>query len=70
MPNDLSGNGTITISGAEVGAVFYWLSILEEAGPVVAEGSISGSEEVSEGKWRQTPAGAIHAAPGNLNDRR
>jgi hypothetical protein len=46
LTDDLSGNGIIIISGTEIGTVFYWLSVSEEVGPVVAEGSISGSEEI------------------------
>jgi hypothetical protein len=44
---DVSGNGTITIDGVVVqDVVFYWLTITEEPGELVAEGSISGSEEL------------------------
>jgi hypothetical protein len=42
---DLSGEGTIIIGGEEAGAVYYWLTIVPIAGPVVAEGSITGPEE-------------------------
>ncbi|XIA63425.1 hypothetical protein ACFIOY_30380 [Bradyrhizobium sp. TZ2] len=43
--DELSGAGTIIIGGEEAGAVYYWLTIVPVAGPVVAEGSITGSEE-------------------------
>ena len=38
------GDGMIIIDGENVETVFYWLTIAPEPGPVVAEGSISGSE--------------------------
>lgn len=43
---DLSDNGFVYIGDAPIGEVFYWLSLDTEPGPVVAEGSISGSEEM------------------------
>jgi hypothetical protein len=46
MIDDLSGNGVVLIAGEEVGVVFYWLTMAEEPGPVVAEGSISSTEEL------------------------
>jgi hypothetical protein len=42
--HELSGDGMIIIDGENVETVFYWLTIAPEPGPVVAEGSISGSE--------------------------
>lgn len=45
MSDDLANDGKIFIGDSEVGTVFYWLSISEEPGPLVAEGCISGSEE-------------------------
>lgn len=46
MIDDLSGNGVVLIAGEEVGVVFYWLTMADEPGPVVAEGSISSTEEL------------------------
>jgi hypothetical protein len=43
--DELSGDGTIIIGGEEAGAVYYWLTIVPVAGPVVAEGSITGPEK-------------------------
>jgi hypothetical protein len=43
--DELSGAGTIIIGGEEAGAVHYWLTIVPVAGPVVAEGFITGPEE-------------------------
>lgn len=43
--DELSGVGTIIIGGEEAGAIYYWLTIVPVAGPVVAEGSITGPEE-------------------------
>ena len=36
----------IIIDGQNVETVCYWLTVVSEAGPVIAEGSISGSERV------------------------
>jgi hypothetical protein len=44
--DNLTDNGTVFIGADEAGRVFYWLSLAEEAGPVVAEGCITGSEEL------------------------
>jgi hypothetical protein len=43
-----SGNGRVTIDGVGVEevVVFYWLTIADEPGESVAEGSISGPEEL------------------------
>jgi hypothetical protein len=46
MTNDLCGDGVIIIDGAEIETVYYWLTVVAEAGPVIAEGSITGSERV------------------------
>lgn len=46
MTDDLTANGTIFIGSTEVGKVFYWLSLEMAPGPVVAEGCITGSEEL------------------------
>jgi hypothetical protein len=43
--DELSGDGTIIFDCGEAGAVYYWLTIVPVAGPVVAEGSITGPEE-------------------------
>ena len=39
---ELSGDGMIIIDGQNVETVYYWLTVVPEAGPVVAEGSIQG----------------------------
>jgi hypothetical protein len=47
MADVISGNGTIVLDGNGVeDVVFYWLTISDEPGKVVAEGSISGSEDL------------------------
>jgi hypothetical protein len=43
---EITGDGMIVIDDVNVAAVFYWLTVSSGAGPLVAEGSISGSEEV------------------------
>jgi hypothetical protein len=45
MADVISGNGSIILDDADVeDDVFYWLTISEEPGKLVAEGSISASE--------------------------
>ncbi len=44
--DELIGDGAIIIAGEEAGAVYYWLSIMPVAGLGVAEGSITGPEQL------------------------
>jgi hypothetical protein len=44
--DEISGDGKIVIDGETVETVYYWLTVVPKAGPVIAEGSISGSENV------------------------
>jgi hypothetical protein len=44
--DEISGDGVIVINGQIVETVYYWLTVVPRAGPVIAEGSISGSEDV------------------------
>jgi hypothetical protein len=47
MADVINGTGTIILDGTGVAdAVAYWLTISEEPGAVVAEGSISASEDL------------------------
>jgi hypothetical protein len=47
MADVISGTGTIILDGTGIAdAVAYWLTISEEPGAVVAEGSISASEDL------------------------
>jgi hypothetical protein len=47
MLDVISGNGTVILDGNGVeDAVFYWLTISDEPGNLVAEGSISASEDL------------------------
>ena len=46
LADDLSGDGTIIIDGVETESVYYWLTVSPELGPVIAEGSITGSEQL------------------------
>ncbi|MGM4906874.1 hypothetical protein AB8B21_02565 [Tardiphaga sp. 866_E4_N2_1] len=45
MSDNLTNDGTIFINDVEAGTVFYWLTLVEEPGSVIAEGCISASEE-------------------------
>jgi hypothetical protein len=44
--DEIRGDGMIVIDGEIVETVYYWLTVVPKAGPVIAEGSISGSENV------------------------
>jgi len=44
--DEISGDGMIDIDGEMVETVYYWLTVVPKAGPVIAEGAISGSEDV------------------------
>jgi hypothetical protein len=51
--DELSGDGMIIIDGEDVGTIYYWLTVMPKAGPMIAEGSISGPEELMR-KLRRT----------------
>ena len=59
--DDLCGNGTIIIDGLVVETVYYWLTVAPTPGRLIAEGSISGSEQLMR-KVRR--ANAAKLAPG------
>jgi hypothetical protein len=46
MNDELSGDGTIILDGEIIATVYYWLTVMPNSGPVIAEGSITGAEEV------------------------
>jgi hypothetical protein len=46
MDDELTGNGTIILDGESVATAYYWLTVVPVSGPVIAEGSIFGSEDV------------------------
>jgi hypothetical protein len=47
MADVINGNGRIILDGSGIEhAVFYWLTIADEPGKLVAEGSISASEDL------------------------
>jgi hypothetical protein len=46
MIDDLTGDGMIIIDGVETETVYHWLTVSPVAGPVIAEGSITGSEQL------------------------
>jgi hypothetical protein len=46
MSTDLTENGMIFIADVEAGRVFYWLTLQDQPGALVAEGCITGSEEL------------------------
>jgi hypothetical protein len=46
MNDELTGDGMIILNGASIGTVYYWLTVVAEPGAVIAEGSISGSEDL------------------------
>ena len=47
MADVISGNGTVILDGSTAeGTVFYWLTISDEPGKLIAEGSISAPEDL------------------------
>jgi hypothetical protein len=42
----LTGDGTVILDGESGATVYYWLTVLPAPGPVIAEGSITGSEAI------------------------
>jgi hypothetical protein len=46
MNDELTGDGMIILDGESIATVYYWLTVVPEPGAVIAEGSISGSEDV------------------------
>ena len=41
-----AGRRHVILDGESVATVYYWLTVVPVSGPVIAEGSISGSEDV------------------------
>ena len=54
MNDELTGDGMIILNGASIGTVYYWLTVVAEPGAVIAEGSISGSEDLMKRIKRST----------------
>jgi hypothetical protein len=46
MDDELTGDGMIILDGESVATVYYWLTVVSEPGRIIAEGSITGSEDV------------------------
>jgi len=46
LSDDLTAHGIIFIENVEMDRVFYWLTLSEESGPLIAEGCITGSENL------------------------
>jgi hypothetical protein len=56
MSDDLTGDGMIILDGESIEPVFYWLTVVPEPGAVLAEGSITGSEDLMKRIKRATAA--------------
>jgi hypothetical protein len=61
--DELSGSGMVIIDGENVEAVYYWLTVAPEPGRLIAEGSISGSEQLMR-KIRKAKAARLALADG------
>ena len=46
MGDELTGDGMLILDGENVATVYYWLTVVPEPGAVIAEGSITGSEDL------------------------
>lgn len=64
MTDDLTNNGTIFIADIETDRVFYWLSMVQDPGPLIAEGCITGSEKLMQAiEAAETVALQLHEGP-------
>jgi hypothetical protein len=64
MNDELSGDGTIITDGEVIATVYYWLTVMPKSGAVIAEGSITGAEEVMRRIKKSTaPKMALAGAP-------
>jgi hypothetical protein len=46
MNDELTGDGMLILDGESIATVYYWLTVVPEPGTVIAEGSITGSEDL------------------------
>jgi hypothetical protein len=46
MDDELTGNGMLILDGENIATIYYWLTVVPEPGGVIAEGSITGSEDL------------------------
>jgi hypothetical protein len=46
MNDELAGDGMLILDGESIATVYYWLTVVPEPGSVIAEGSITGSEDL------------------------
>jgi hypothetical protein len=46
MDDELTGDGMLILDGENIATVYYWLTVVPEPGAVIAEGSITGSEDL------------------------
>jgi hypothetical protein len=46
MDDELTGDGMLIFDGESIATVYYWLAVVPEPGTVIAEGSITGSEDL------------------------
>jgi hypothetical protein len=46
MEDELTGDGMLILDGGITATVYYWLTVVPEPGAVIAEGSVTGSEDL------------------------
>ena len=46
MDDELTGDGMLILDGENIATVYYWLTVVPEPGAIIAEGSITGSEDL------------------------
>ena len=65
MADVISGNGTLVLDGSNIeDPVFYWLTISDAPGKLIAEGSITASEDLlRQVKKAQTAMLALEDVP-------
>jgi hypothetical protein len=54
MNDELTGDGMLILDGESIATVYYWLTVAPEPGTVIAEGSITGSEDLMK-RLREQP---------------
>jgi hypothetical protein len=46
MEDELTGDGMLILDGENTATVYYWLTVVPQPGAVIAEGSVTGSEDL------------------------
>jgi hypothetical protein len=61
MDDELTGDGMLILDGENIATVYYWLTVVPEPGAIIAEGSITGSEDLMRRVKKATAAKLVLA---------